>query len=369
MLQPIQVAIVGFGSIARSHLSALRALPATRALAVTPIVAVVVSERAETIREEMAAMGVQRVVATLQEALEDPAIQLVDITSRNDQHAPMVRAALAAGRAVYVEKPVGRTADEGASLAALASSAGRPSQVGLVMRYEPMVVEARALVEMGAIGEVRLGRLGVYHGSYLDPARPISWRLRSETAGGGAMLDLGMHAIDVARFILGELTVVRASARTIVGSRPSASGGAQVVDVDDWAWGELAINGGTGRITIEASRVSLGTEGMPFGLYGTAGSLVGDLSTGRLVLRRLDGREAEHRARAAEDRWVGAVAQLRPPPRLTLGSFVDAHAAGLHHCLLRVAGADPAPGLAPSIGDAAASEAIVHEIIERGMSA
>ncbi|HLY35737.1 MAG TPA: Gfo/Idh/MocA family oxidoreductase [Candidatus Limnocylindria bacterium] len=361
----IRVALVGFGSIARTHLSALRALPVTRRLAVEPVVAVVVSERAAAIREEVAALGVERVVATLDEALADPELQLFDVTTRNDQHAAMGAAVLAAGRALYIEKPIGRTEEGAVHLAGVAASAPQVSQPGLVMRYEPMVVEARALVASGAIGEVRHGRIGTHHGSYLDPSRPISWRLRAETAGGGAMLDLGVHAIDLVRFIVGAVSVVRASARTIVSPRP-ADGGTEAVDVDDWAWGELGIASGEGHITVEASRVSLGAEGMPFELFGSEGSLVGDLGGGQLVLRRFDGHEAEYRTRAARDALVLAVEELRPPPRLSLGAFVDLHAASLHHCLLRVAGSDPAPGLAPSLADAAAAEAIAHRIVALG---
>lgn len=361
----ISVALVGFGSIARTHLSALRALPVTRRLAVEPVVAVVVSERAAAIRDEVAAMGVERVVATLDEAFDDPELQLFDVTSRNDQHAEMGAAVLAAGRALYIEKPIGRTEEGALHLAGVAASAKQVSQPGLVMRYEPMAVEARALVASGAIGEVRQGRIGIYHGSYLDPSRPMSWRLRAETAGGGAMLDLGVHAIDLVRFIVGEVRLVRASARTIVSPRPGP-GGSEVVDVDDWAWGELVTTSEEGHITVEASRVSLGADGMSFELYGSEGSLVGDLGGGQLALRRFDGREAEYRTRVTGDGLVVAVEQLRPPARLSLGSFVDSHAASLHHCLLRVAGSDPAPGLAPSLADAAAAEAIAHRIVALG---
>src|SRR5512141_2717742 len=102
----IRVAVVGFGSIARSHLSALRALPAVRRLSIEPVVTTVVSERAATLRDELAALGVERVVATLDEALADPTIQLFDVTTRNDQHRAIAGAVMAAGRALYLEKPI-----------------------------------------------------------------------------------------------------------------------------------------------------------------------------------------------------------------------------------------------------------------------
>jgi predicted dehydrogenase len=357
----VAVGIVGFGSIAKSHLSALKALPVVRDLSFRPVVSVVVSERAELLHRDVASLGVTRMVSSLEEALADPELTLIDVTSRNDSHAASARAALEARRALYLEKPIGRTAEEARALSAMAAAMPRPSQAGLVLRYEPAVVTARALLRQGAIGAPRHGRMASFHGSYLDPARPISWRLRSATAGGGAMLDLGLHLIDAARFLLGDARLVASSARTIVPQRPTEDGGSAAVDVDDWAWAELEF-GDELRVTIEASRISYGAEGMPFELYGTEGSLVGDLRSGQLALNRFDGAEQDYRRRAATDRFVQAVEALRPPSRLSLGSFVDLHAAALHHACRRAIGDDPAPGLAPTLADSAAAELLAHAI-------
>src|SRR5437588_8526291 len=335
----VPIAIVGFGSIARSHLSALRTLPVVRPGSVVPLVTTIVTERPSEVRDEAAALGVERMVETVEEALADGELGLMDVASPNDRHAAQGRAVLDAGRALYVEKPIGRTSQEAEALAARSLEVDRPSQVGLVMRYEPAIVEARALIREGAIGEVRHGRTGSFHGSYLDPSRPISWRLRAASAGGGAMLDLGVHLIDALRFMLGEARLVAASARTVVASRPGADGAEEPVDVDDWAWGELEFGGA--HVTVEASRIFLGGEGVPFQLYGTQGSLVGNLDGGRLALRRFDGREAAYGEIARADPFVRAVGALAPPPRLSLGSFVDLHAAALNHVLVRVAGSDP----------------------------
>jgi predicted dehydrogenase len=364
----VAIAIVGFGLIARSHVTALRSLPVVRPGSVIPRIAAIVTERPDEVRAEAASLGVERVVQDLGEALADRELALIDVASRNDRHATQGRAVLDADRALYIEKPIGRTAQEADALSARALNAERPSQAGLVMRYEPAIVEARALVREGAIGEFRHGRTGSFHGSYLDPSRPISWRLRAASAGGGAMLDLGVHLIDALRFLFGEARLVSASARTVVASRPGADGAEEPVDVDDWSWGELEFSGGS-RVTVEASRIFLGGEGVPFQLYGTQGSLVGDLDGGRLALRRLDGREAAYREIARADPFVRAVEGLRPPNRLSLGSFVDLHAAALHHVLTRVAGSDPAPGLAPTLSDAAAAESIAHQIVDMGRRA
>jgi predicted dehydrogenase len=183
------------------------------------------------------------------------------------------------------------------------------------------------------------------------------------------MLDLGVHLLDAARFMAGEPVLRAARAHTAVTTRPGADHSRVPVDVDDWAWAELELPGGT-WLTVEASRLSLGAEGQPFEAYGSEGSLVGDLAAGSLALRRFDGDEAAWRAQAARDPLVLAAAALRPPPRLTLGSFVDAHAASLLHHLLRseglpaLVGGSAADELAPSLADALAAERLAHAIIE-----
>src|SRR5207245_3397652 len=129
-------------------------------------------------------------------------------------------AVLDAGRALYIEKPIGRTSQEAEALAAHALDVDRPSQVGLVMRYEPAIVEARALIREGAIGEVRHGRTGSFHGSYLDPSRPIAWRVPAASAGGGPMLALGVHVTAALPLPLGAARLRAPAARAGVARRP-----------------------------------------------------------------------------------------------------------------------------------------------------
>ena len=356
----VRICLVGFGSIARTHASALAALPTVRPLPFRPVLAAIVTERPDDVAADAARLGAR--LLTLEHALADPAIDAFDVASRNDRHLEQAGAILRAGRPLYLEKPVRRTPDEASTLTDLAARSPAVAQAGLVTRYTTTALAARSLVRAGAIGELRQARLGIFHGSYLDPARPTSWRLEAAAAGGGAMLDLGLHLVDLVRFLFGEPRLLAARHATFVPERPDGSGGRRAVDVDDWCWAELGLPGGA-RVTVEASRVALGAEGEPFELYGSEGSLVGDLGDGRpLRLQRFDGREAEFRARADGDPQLRAVRDLRPPARLTLGPFVDAHAAALHHFLLRSLERDPLPGFAPTLSDSAAAERLVADM-------
>jgi predicted dehydrogenase len=362
----LRVAVIGFGSIARTHISALAAMPAVARLPFRPVVHTLVSRRPEAVQPEALALGIQRVTSSLEQALADPNLQAFDVTTANLHHARDAAPVLRAGRPLYIEKPVGRTAEEAAQLAELAGDSPAPAQVGLVDRYHPNVVQVRSLLRANAIGELRHARLAILHGSYLDPARPISWRLEKASAGGGAMLDLGLHLVDLARFLFGELSVAAARCRTVVKERPDLAGGIRPVDVDDWAWAELRTAAGV-AITVEASRIALGAEGTTLELYGSQGSLAGQLDDRTPPsLRRFDGDESSYWRMVKADPEARAVFSLLPPARLSLGNFVDIHLASLGHFLQRVAGEDPLPGYAARLADSAVAERLVAKITTTG---
>jgi predicted dehydrogenase len=355
----LRICLVGMGSIARTHLAALGALPALRNLPFRPAVDAVVTRRASELRSSLAALGVARVYESLEQALAQDAPDAVIVATENDRHLADARAVLRARRPLYIEKPLGRTPEEAAEIAALAAASEQPVQVGLVLRYDPGVAAVRALYTAGAIGNLKQARLTSFHGSYLDPSRPLSWRMSRSRAGGGALLDLGLHLVDLARHLFGELDVAAASAHTFVADRPGGH-----ADVDDWAWLELRTRAGA-SVTAESSRIAYGGEGAGIELYGDEGSLLCGLGSARAPrLRRFDGRESDWLRQAADDAPAAAVRNLLPPARESLGAFTDAHAASLHHFLLRVVGADPAPAVVPTAADSAAAEALVAEAIQ-----
>ena len=102
-------------------------------------------------------------------------------------------------------------------------------------------------------------RSTIFHSSYLDPQRPMSWRLRWAESGGGAFADLGAHMVDMVTYLLGDAFRVGAKMRTFITERPETRGSNQMetVDVDDWAFCTMELkNGAIGHI--EATRMAAG---------------------------------------------------------------------------------------------------------------
>jgi predicted dehydrogenase len=123
----------------------------------------------------------------------------VVIATPSALHAEQAIAALELGLPVFVQKPVGRTAGEVRSVVAAAERADLPLGVDLAYRHADAFVEAREQVRCGAVGDVFAAEL-VFHNAY-GPDKP--WFRDPKLAGGGCVIDLGIHLVDLAVWTLG----------------------------------------------------------------------------------------------------------------------------------------------------------------------
>ncbi|WP_079161152.1 Gfo/Idh/MocA family protein [Streptomyces fodineus] len=153
-------------------------------------------------------------------------IDLVDICTPGESHAEIAIAALDAGKHVLCEKPLANTVAEAeAMVAATARNPGRIAMVGFNYRRTPALSLAQAMIGAGRLGTLRHIRLTYLQDWLVDPDFPLTWRLRRETAGSGALGDLGSHIVDLAQFLVGEpLAGVAALTTTFVPERPVLAG-------------------------------------------------------------------------------------------------------------------------------------------------
>jgi predicted dehydrogenase len=207
-------------------------------------------------------------------------VGLVDVCTPGDSHAEIAIAALEAGKHVLCEKPLANSVAEAEAMAEAARRArdrGVRAMVAFNYRRVPALAHARNLVASGALGEIRHVR-SVYLQDWLsDPEAPMTWRLRKESAGSGALGDLGAHIVDAAQFVTGEvITGVSALTNTFVKQRPSESGGTDDVTVDDTALFLARISGGA-VASFEATRFALGRKNaMRLEVNGSKASLAFD---------------------------------------------------------------------------------------------
>lgn len=229
----------------------------------------------EAAAKAAAELGFAKATSDWRSLVADRDIDVVNITAPNALHKEMALAAIGAGKHVYCEKPLAPLAADARQMAETAEAAVVKTQVGFNYLCNPMLRLAREMIEAGEIGEIRSYR-GIHAEDYMaDATGPFTFR--HDPAGGGALADLGSHALATAEFLAGSsagpITKVMGDCVTVVAERPDGKGGRRRVDVDDIGRAFLRFAGGaTG--SIEGSWVSTGRKMQhDFEVYGTKGAL------------------------------------------------------------------------------------------------
>lgn len=188
---PIRWAVVATGGIASSFVADLQATDDADVVAVA-------SRSLERARTFAAERDIPRVYDDVEAMLADGDIDVLYVATPHPQHVRPTRAALEAGTAVLCEKPLAADATEAASLVAEARERGVLLAEAMWLRCNPLVVEARELVTDGAIGELRLITADLGFPAPYDPTS----RLWAPELGGGALLDVGVYPLALARAFL-----------------------------------------------------------------------------------------------------------------------------------------------------------------------
>ncbi len=228
----------------------------------------------ESAAKAAAALGFARATSDWRALVADPAIEVVNITAPNALHKPMALAAIAAGKHVYCEKPLASQARDAREMADAAEARGVKTQVGFNYLCNPMLALARAMIEAGELGEIR-GYRGLHAEDYMaDAGGPFTFR--HDPIGGGALADIGSHALATAEYVMGpaagRITRVMGDCVTMIGERRDGEG-LRRVEVDDLGRAFLRFeSGATG--SVEGNWIATGRKMQhDFEVYGTKGAL------------------------------------------------------------------------------------------------
>jgi len=277
-ISDVGTAVVGTGFIGVVHVEALRRLGVN--------VVGVVGSSPERASAKAGEYPLPRVYESFDQALADPAVDVVHVATPNRLHYPHVKESLAAGKHVICEKPLAMTAVQSAELLELAERSGLVHCTNFNLRYYPQVQEARYRVTRGAVGEV-----WNVHGAYLQDwlLLPTDWNWRLEPEQGGAARavgDIGSHWLDMAQFVAGKrVAAVFADLATTIPTRQRPASGVETfatagsdtepVDIhtEDLAHLLLRFEGGS-RGAVVISQVSAGRRNMlAFEVDGAEGAV------------------------------------------------------------------------------------------------
>lgn len=327
----INYSLVGMGGIAKTHLMGLRNIPllGLQLDAEINLVGLLTTHIKEN-KEYAHSIGFDNVVENLEDLVRIPNLDVVDICTPNYLHKEQILAFIEADKHVYCEKPLALNSFEANEILNAVENSSVQNQMGFVLRFLPAIARAHAMLNNNLIGKVHTVRAEIYHSSYLNTNKKITWRLSKEKSGGGALADLGSHMIDLVHFLLGEIETVQAWTETIIKQRPTNNGEIKEVDVDDWALLMIKLKKGI-KGTIEASRVATGGEGIRVEIYGEEGSI--QINPDNPYLPIFFDKNAKNIAVDDElignDEYLNELLKIYPTSKLSQGWMLDTHTAGL----------------------------------------
>jgi predicted dehydrogenase len=275
-MREVGIGMIGYGGVARVHAMAYRAIPFHYGLPAGTVKIVGVADVNAKVAEA-AAGEIECPVWTTdyQELFSRNDVDIVDICVPNYLHEEIILAAVKSGKHVYCEKPLAMNVSQGLRIVSAVEKAGVKNQLNFNFRFYPAVARARQLIEEGFLGRIFSFRGCFYRSSYINPDKPLSWRLSKDVAGGGALFDLGSHVLDLIYYLLGEFGSVQATADTLIKERPVAPGSKEKgpVDVDDIVLMQVRLADST-LGSVEISRMGTGaTNDMKVEIYGEMGAV------------------------------------------------------------------------------------------------
>jgi predicted dehydrogenase len=287
-MKTINVALIGQGFMGRSHSNAWGQVAKFFKPPILPVMHTVFGQPEENPQVFAQNWGWKHAATDWQALVKSPEVGLVDVVTPNYMHAPVAKAAIAAGKPVSCEKPIAGTLSDAREMVEAARKAGVKTFVWFNYHRCPAVALAHQLVKAGKLGQIRHVRAS-YLQDWAPESVPLLWRFDKKLAGSGAHGDLNAHIVDMTRFVTGEeiTEVVGAIAETFVKKRKLPTGVASGAIVSGGAgseaWGDVTVDdtvlflsrfSGGAVASFEAARQATGNQNRnQFEINGTKGSV------------------------------------------------------------------------------------------------
>jgi predicted dehydrogenase len=273
-MKKVRIGVVGIGAIAHIfHLPNYRNHSQVELAAVTDLDA----ERANKVAEEWGATAYR----SAEEMFAEGGLDAVSICTFNVSHAEIAIKALEAGLDVLVEKPMTTTAEEAEQLYHATANSDRILMVGMSSRYRNDMRAMKGIVESGELGEIYFAKARIIRRRGV----PFGWFTSKELSGGGPMMDIGVHALDAAWWLMGMPDIDKVMGKLFHKVAPyqtkvngfyeamsSDNKTDQIYDVEDFGTAYLTFANGA-ALTVEASWAVNGIQddAMKIELFGTKG--------------------------------------------------------------------------------------------------
>ncbi len=279
-VKEIGVGVIGYAFMGKAHTNAYLKMPVFfYPPPAKPRLVAICGRTEDAVAEAARRFGYETYYTDWKTLIKDKRVELVDNSLPNNMHAAPCIGAAEAGKNVICEKPLAMTVEEAKEMYNAAEKAGVKHMTAFNYRFVPALRLAKIFIDEGYIGKILQFRAVYLQEWIMDPNFPLVWRLRKNICGSGALGDLGAHIIDLARFLMGDITSVCGMTETFIKERPSPEDPSKKgkVDVDD-AFIAMARfkNGAIG--SFESSRFCAGMKNYQrVEVHGTEGSIVFNL--------------------------------------------------------------------------------------------
>jgi len=236
----------------------------------------------ERAAQQAEAVGAQACYADYRRVLEREDVDAVDICLPHHLHAPVAIEAARAGKHVLVEKPMCTTLAEAEAMIEAAAQAGVKLMVGQQQRYNPGFIKVKEIVESGAIGEIFCARADC--NQHLTRG---DWLHSNKEAGGGVVISVAVHKLDLLRWLLGEVRRVAAFQRSALGTMEGEDASVAALEFESGCLGEMVSLYAAKRAPWGEYLILYGTAGVVHNIGGLQvySEKVGEWSSGFTALR------------------------------------------------------------------------------------
>ena len=280
-MNTVRIGIIGTGGVANyRHINELLKCENTKIAALCDI-----DEKALKSSAEKAGVAPEKCYADYRDLIADPDVDAIEVCTPNFNHAEIAKAVLSAGKPLNLEKPVAMSYGEALSIVEAEKESNAFGMTCFSYRFMPAVRYAKHLVSEGVIGNIVGLNVAYLKNSAFWEGRALEWRFEKRKAGSGVVGDLGVHLIDLAQLLAGNIVELCATKQTVVKERPTLDGKSvgKVTTDDSCSFIARFECGAEGCFHI--TRCAIGHQNtIRYDVYGDKGSISFDLNDPSILI-------------------------------------------------------------------------------------
>lgn len=274
-MKKVRIGIIGTGGVANyRHINELLKCENAEIIALCDI-----DEKALEASAKKAGVAYEKCYTDYRDLIADPDVDAIEVCTPNYIHAEISKAVLAANKPLNLEKPVALNYNEALEIAEAEKASETFGMTSFTYRFMPAVRYAKSLVDQGAIGTIVGLNVAYLKNSAYWQGRPLEWRFEKEKSGSGVIGDLGVHLIDLAQLLAGDIIELCATRQTLVKERPTLDGKERGIVTTDDSCSFIARFACGAEGSFHITRCAIGHQNtIRYDVYGDRGSISFDLN-------------------------------------------------------------------------------------------